>query len=321
MPSRRVWCLGMLGLLVILAGFPARLEAAWVWSPQTGWIGPSGAVKDTPKAQLDHALSFFEKQDYDRARIELKKLLTHYKSAREAAEAQYYLGRCHEAKADYYEAFLEYRKTIQTYPSSSRFNEVLERMAQIGNYFLSGKKRRLLGTAALLPARDKAIEIFQAIVEDGPFSQQGELAQYKLGLAHLALGEYEQAVSAFQQLIERYPTSPLVDDARFQLTQASLKGTFKPEYDQAPADQAIEELGAFVKEYPTSDLAPQAVERLQVLRERRAAHEFQVAQWYERRRQFTAALVYYQEIVAQYAGTSWAPQASARIAILQPLFQ
>ena len=318
MSSRWIWCFS---LLVLLAGLPARLEAAWVWSPQTGWIGPAGAVKDTPQAQLDYARSFFEKQDYDRARIEMKKLLRHYKDSREAAEAQYYVGRCHEAKADYYEAFREYRRTIQIYPSTSRFNEVLERMAQIGNYFLSGKKRRLLGTAALLPARDKAVEIFQAIVEDGPFSQQGELAQYKLGLAHLALGEYEQAVSAFQQLIERYPSSPLVDDARFQIAQASLKGTFKPGYDQSPADQAIGELEVFVQEYPTSDFSAQAVERLQVLLERRAAHEFQVAQWYERRNLYPSALIYYQEIVDHYAGTSWAPKATARIAVLEPIFQ
>ena len=307
--------------LTVLVGFPVPLEAAWVWSPQTGWIGPGGAVKDTPEEQLAHAMKFFENSEYDRARVEFKKLLKAYKDSREAAEAQHYIGRCHEEQGDYYEAFLAYRKTIQTYPSTSRFDDCLSRMYQIGNLFLSGKKRRLLGTAALLPARDKAIEIFQAIVEDGPFSEHGELAQYKLGLAHLALGEYEQAVSAFEQLIERYPHSPLVDDARFQLAQASLKGTFRPGYDQHPTDQAIEELETFAEEYPSSDLSPGAIERIQTLRERRAQHEFQVAQFYERRKQFASALIYYQGIVSRYAETSWAPKALARIESLQPRAQ
>ncbi len=300
-------------------GRVACVEAAWVWSPQTGWIGPSGAVKDTPAAQFDYALAFFQQGEYDKAKIELKKLLKHYRESREAADAQYYLGRCLEGRRDYYEAFLAYRRTLQVYPSTTRFSEILERMMQLGNYFLSGKKRRLLGTAALLPARDKAVEIFQAIVEDGPFSSQGELAQYKLGIAHLALEEYEQAVSAFEQLIERYPASPLVDDARFQLAQASLKGTFKPGYDQHATDQAVEELEVFVKEYPTSDLSPQALNRLQTLRERRAEHEFQVAQYYERRKQLASAILYYQSVVDQYAETSWAPKAAARLAILEPL--
>ncbi len=313
--NRRWWC-AML-CLALVSSAPVS-EAAFVWSPQTGWIGPGGAVKDSPEEQLDYAKGFFDKGDYHRARVEFKKLLTHYKKSHEAPDAQYYLGRSYEEDRDYYKAFQEYRRTLETYPSTSRFEEILERMYQIGNYFLSGKKRKLLGTAALLPARDKAAEIFQVLVEDGPFSQYGELAQYKLGIAYLSLGEYEQAVSAFEQLIDRYPKSTLVDDARFQLAQASLKGSFKAGYDPHSIDQAIGELQSFVSEYSKSDLAPEAVAHLQTLRERRAADEFQVAQFYERRRHPESAVLYYQEIINRYADTTWAPKAISRIQILQP---
>jgi len=307
-------------LLVVLAG-PARSEAAWVWSPQTGWVGPSGAVKDTPEEQLAYGVSLFEQQDYKRARKEFKKLLKHYKDSREAAEAQYHIGRCLEEEADYYAAFLAYRETVEVYPSTERFEEILERMYRIGNYFLEGHKRKVFGTVAILPAREKAVEIFRAMVEDGPFSPHGELAQYKLGLAHLALGEYEQAVSAFEQLIDRYSSSPLVDDARFQLAQASLKGTFRPGYDQYPTEQAIEELEVFVSGYASSDLAPEALERLQTLREQRAAHEYGVAQFYERRREWEAARVYYEAVVNQYGDTSLAPQAASRLHIVRQRLQ
>ena len=266
------------GLLMMMGMAPPAF-AGWVWSPQTGWIGPTGAVKDTPGEQLVFAVAFFDRQDYDRARKEFKKLLRAYKESREAAEAQYYLGRCYEEDGDYYNAFLEYRKTIQVYPSTKRFDEILGREYQLGNYFLAGKKRKLFGMAAILPARDKAVEIFQAIVDDGPFSEHGQLAQYKLGLAHLALADYEQAVSAFQQVISRYPDLPLVDDAHFQIAQASLKGTFKPAYDQSPTDLAMRELEAFVREYPESGLTSEASTRLQELKERRAEHEYQVGQF------------------------------------------
>ncbi len=306
--------------LVLVTSFMAAPPAfaAWMWSPQTGWIGPTGAVKDTPEEQLAAAMTFFEQKEYERARREFQKLLRAYKESPQAAEAQYYLGRSFEEDGDYYKAFLEYRKTIQTYPSTKRFDEILEREYQLGNYFLSGKKRKLLGTAAIIPARDKAIEIFQAIVDDGPFSEHGQLAQYKLGLAHLALQDYELAVSAFEQLISRYPDSPLVDDARFQMAQASLKGTFKPEYDQAPTDVAVRELDTFVKEYPQSDLSNEAGQRLKELQERRAQHEYEVAQFYERRRHPDSARVYYETIVKQFGNTSWAQKAAARIEALQP---
>ena len=292
-------------------------SAAWVWSPQTGWIGPTGAVKDSPEEQLAFAVAFFDRKDYDRARKEFKKLLRAYKESREAGEAQYYVGRCLEESGDYYKAFLEYRKTTQTYPSTKRFDEILEREFQIGNYFLAGKKRKVFGTVALLPARDKAVEIFQAIVDDGPFSEYGQLAQYKLGLSHLALHDYEQAVSAFEQVVSRYPYSPLVDDARFQIAQASLKGTFRADYDQSPTDLAIRELEAFLREYPESDLSKDAAARLRELTERRAQHEYQVAQFYERRKHPASALLYYTSIVEHFPQTAWAPQAAARLHILQ----
>ena len=309
-------------LLTILLGcalsglFPSPAFAGWIWSPQTGWIGPTGAVKDSPEEQLVFAVAFFDRKDYDRAGKEFKKLLKAYKESREAAEAQYYLGRCSEEDGDYYKAFKEYRKTVQTYPSTKRFDEILEHEYQLGNYFLAGKKRKLLGIAAILPARDKAIEIFQAIVDDGPFSEHGQLAQYKLGLAHLALADYEEAVTAFEQVISRYPDSPLVDDSRFQIAQASLKGTFRPGYDQSPTDLAIRELDAFVREYPDSELSTDAATRLTELTERRAQHEYQVAQFYEHRRRLASALIYYQTIVEQFPGTAKAPQAAARIQIL-----
>ncbi|MBI3996620.1 MAG: outer membrane protein assembly factor BamD [Candidatus Omnitrophica bacterium] len=310
--------LSIASALILTVGVPSTAFAAWVWSPQTGWIGPSGAVKDTPEEQLLFAVGFFERHDYHRAGIEFRKLLKSYKQSHEAAEAQYYVGRCNEEEGDYYKAFLEYRKTVQTYPSTKRFDEILEREYQLGNYFLAGKKRKLFGIAALLPARDKAVEIFQAIVDDGPFSEHGQLAQYKLGLAHLALQDYEAAVSAFEQVISRYPDSPLVDDARFQIAQASLKGTFKAEYDQSPTDHAVRELEAFVHEYPESSLSKEAAGRLEELKTRRAQHEFQVAQFYERRRHPESARIYYEAIVQQFGATSWAAQAAARLQVLTP---
>ena len=315
MKANRIVSLILVFLLSAASAPPAF--AMWIWSPQTGWVGPTGAVKDTPEEQLAFATAFFDRKDYDRARKEFQKLLKAYKNSREAAEAQYFLGRCYEEDGDYYKAFLAYRKTIQTYPSTKRFDEVLEHEYQLGNYFLAGKKRKIFGMAALFPARDKAVEIFQAITDDGPFSEYGQLAQYKLGLAHFALGDYEAAVSAFEQVVSRYPDSPLVDDARFQIAQASLKGVFRPGYDQSPTDQATHELEVFLKEYPESELAADATTRLKELRERRAQHEYEVGRFYERRKHITSALIYYQTIVSDFAQTAWAPQAAARIQILQ----
>ena len=302
---------------VALGGMPAA-QAAWVWSPSTGWVGPSGAVKDSPQEQLAFAQGFFEQRDYPRAVQEFRKLVKAYKASPEAADAQYFVGRCAEETTDYYRAFVEYRKTIQTYPSTSKFNDILEREFRLGNLFLGGQKRKMLGKFAWWPARDKAVEIFRAIVEDAPFTEYGQLAQYQLGLSHMALKDYEAAVGAFEELITKYPESSLVDDARFQIAQASLKGTFRPDYDQSPTERAIRELRTFLREYPESELASEAGRRLGELTERWAQHEYQIGEFYEGRRQKEAALLYYESLVSRFGQTSWAPKAVAKIQALQP---
>ena len=310
----------VLPLIVLLATgvFIANsTEAGWVWSPKTGWIGPSGAVRDTPEEQLAVAIAYFDRKEYDRARIEFRKLIRAYQDSPQGPEAQYYLGRCEEETGDYYKAFKQYRKTIQVYPSTMRFDEILEREYQIANHFMAGTRRKIFGLAALLPARDKAVEIFEAIVDDGPFSQYGELAQYKLGLAHASIQNYEQAVTAFEQLIAKYPESPLVDDAHFQIAMASLKGTFRVGYDQSPTDLAIKELASFAHDYPGSELVDEAAARMKELKERRAEHEYLVGQFYERRKRLVSAKTYYSAIIDQYAETSWAPKAAERVAILE----
>ncbi len=307
----------LLSLLLASTAFAPSASAAWMWSPQTGWVGPSGAVKDSPQEQLDFAVHFFEQKNYNRARIEFRKLVNTYQASHEASEGQFYLGRCEEERGDYYKAFKEYRKTIQVYPSTKRFEEILGREYQLGNYFLAGKKRMVFGVAAILPARDKAVEIFQAIADDGPFSENGQLAQYKLGLSHLALQDYEAAVNAFEEVITRYPQSPLVDDARYQIALASLKGTFRPEYDQSPTQLAIRELDAFLRTNPKSDLAQQATARLADLKERSAEHDYRVAQFYEQRRRPASAHIYYAAIMDEQGQTSWAPKAAARLHVLE----
>ncbi|MBI3010063.1 MAG: hypothetical protein HYY57_03655, partial [Candidatus Omnitrophica bacterium] len=64
-------------LAIVLVSFIAAPSAfaAWVWSPQTGWVGPGGAVKDSPQEQLVFAVAFFDRKDYEKARGEFKKLL------------------------------------------------------------------------------------------------------------------------------------------------------------------------------------------------------------------------------------------------------
>ncbi len=296
---------------------PRSAEAVWIWTPKTGkWINPRYAVKDTPEAQYKFAQTFVEKKDYNRARLEFHSLLKHFPQSAWAPDAQLGIGRTYEAEGDYYQAFVEYRKVLQTYPSITRVDEIVEHEFHIGELFLKGQKRKLFGSAEIIPAQDKAVEIFQSILDDAPYAALGDQAQFKLGESYRAIGQFDDAKKAFEQLLERYPNSPLVDRARYEVAMSAKYAALPSGYDQAGTDQALQEFAKFKGQFPDSGLSAQVDQEVAQLRQQRARHAFDVAQFYEQQHALESARIYYQDIVTNYQDSSLAPQAQARLQAL-----
>lgn len=308
--------LPLLVTLLVCATYPASASAEWIWMPRVGkWINPKKAAKETPELQLEHAMKFWEQKKYEKALDEFRKLVKAYPQSSDAPEAQYYVGRCQEELRNYYEAFKAYRKVIQVYPTSTKTSDILEREYRIGNLFFQGEKREVLG-AKVLPGIDAAIEVYSTIVEDAPFSAHGPLALYKWGMALKILGQYQQASDIFQRLVEEYPQHALVSDAKFQVADCARKTARATAYDQSYAAEAAEDFEQFIKEHPESHLIPEAEDHLSALEAQRAQQDFEVAQFYEGRRAFDSARVYYQSIMRRYPESDWATKAATRIETL-----
>ncbi len=64
---------------------------------------------------------------------------------------------------------------------------------------------------------NKAIEIYEFILNKYPDSFYGDYTQYQLGLALLKVAKYDEAVTAFKSLKAEFPESKLLDDAAYAL--------------------------------------------------------------------------------------------------------
>jgi tol-pal system protein YbgF len=102
-----------------------------------------------------------------------------------------------------------------------------------------------------------AISGFTSFLSTYPNSPIAENAQYWLGEAHYAKGEYDQAANAFRVVGERWPTSRKAPDALLKLgySQIELK----------QVGQARVTLGDVTRKFPDSDAARLASERLSKL--------------------------------------------------------
>ncbi len=289
----------------------------WIWSPKSStFTNPKKIAKQTPQEQLRWALSFYEAKEYSRALLEMETLVRRYPHSTEASEAQFYAGRCYEALENYERAYKAYDAVIQKYPNSGRIQEVLEQEYRIANLFYSGKKRKIAGLE-ILPSHEKAIEIFKQIVEHAPYGSYAELSQYKIGECYKKIGNYAEARRAFEKLIEEYPKSQLLDDAKYQIALVTFKMSRAASYDEEATDKAIAEFSKFVEEHPESELVQESQEAVHELRERKAEKAFEIAEFYAKQEEWPAAKVYYDKVIEQHAESPWAGRALEKLTILQ----
>ncbi len=303
--------------IFIISVFTVNAHAYWVWTPESGkWVNPKYAVKDTPEEQFDIAIGFYKSKEYKRAIGEFQKLLNYYAKSELAPTSQYYIGRVYEDMEEYYHAYLAYQRTVDSYPFTEKIDEVVEREYRIGNLFLTGQKAKVLGVA-ILPALDKAIEIFTKVVENAPYGKYAPMAQFKIGQTYKKDQNFNGAITEFQKLIDTYPESELVDDAKYEIAYCTYKASLHPRYDQTPTDEAIEQFKEFATQHEDTELSKEADAALRRLREKKAESLYQTAFFYDKQKHYDSALIYYNDIIEKFPNTVSAIKALSRIKIIE----
>lgn len=279
--------------------------AAWIWTPDIGkWVNPKKASKDTPEEQLGWAMQFYNKKDWGRALEEFEKLTQFFPNSRLAAEGVYFQGLCWEAKGDIAKASDRYQKLIDSYPYSDRIKDAVKREFDVAGEFASGKKIKVLGMP-LLTGQEKALELYKHIVKNAPFGSYGDQAQFQIGEVYKSAGEYEDAQTAFQAVVDEYPNSEWVAKARYEIANCSMLSSKKAQYNEQYAEKAIDEFRGFKNAFPTDKQSLEADEAIKALRALKAQTSFETGQFYERQKKYKSAKVYYLQVAQNYPDTSY----------------
>lgn len=304
-------------LLCLIPAMPSW--GYWIWSPEQGkFINAESAGEDTADAQYQYALQLYREKNLEKAEKELSDLVDKFPAASIAPEAQYRLGTIYEEIGDYLKAFKAYKKLIDSYPQSERLTEIIEREYRIGNVFLSGKKGKFMGLE-ILPSLPKAAEVFMHIVEKAPYGEYGDKAQQRLGIVYKQMGQYEKAMEAFQGLIDQYPQSELVPEARFELAETSFLKSANEFRDQRALDEAGTQVEEFLERYPDSESSVTAAKFRQQIDEKNAEKNYRIGLYYEKTDYLQSALIYYKDVAERYPHTKWGEKANERLqALKQP---
>jgi outer membrane protein assembly factor BamD len=291
--------------------------AFWVWTPKNKtFVDPKVAAKDTPQEQFDWAMHFYKKQDFKRAAEEFVRLTKQYKDSDLAPESQYYAGRSYEELGKYWFAYENYQKTVDNYPFTKRLDEIVEREYNIANIFQTKDTPKLMDLE-LSMALERSVTIYQKVVDNLPFGKYADKALYKMAESYRRLYKYNEAMEAYERIINDYPNSPLVPESKYQLAFTVYEASRDPDYDQEHTDEAIKKFEKIAESTAIPAIAEEADKAMEHLKNRKADSLLKIADFYEKRKKYASALFYCKDIARQYPETEAAKVAELRIEYLK----
>ena len=148
----------------------------------------------------------------------------------------------------------------------------------------------------------KAIEYFQEVIDNYPYSDYAVLAELQIGDIHFERHEYEEASSYYHDFVELHPNHPKVSYALYRNGLCSYNQMRDVQRDQAPTREAVAQFKALLERYPDSEMAADAQMRLIECQNRLADQDIEIGDyyfaqhaWYAAARRYKLALTDYPE--------------------------
>lgn len=174
-----------------------------------------------------------------------------------------------------------------------------------------------------------AIEQLELLEARFPFGRFAEQAQLELIFAHYQTQDMESARAGADRFIRLHPTHPSVDYAyylkalaAYRYREGFLDRIFSADpasRDMAPVRESYSELALLLREFPNSQYAPDARQRMLLLRDLLAKSEIFAAEHYLRRGALVAAANRGAYVIENYPDT--AARADALAVMVEAYFK
>ena len=303
---------------LVLAFFilPApRVHASVVYRPGEGFHSEeedAGVIEKSASEQLHKAQTLEEEGRYKKAIGAYRALLSGYPTSGAASQAQFKIAELCEKIGEPERAFKAYGKYISAYPKGKEFSTVVERQYGIAKAFLNGERRKLFGVKTF-PSMERSQKMFEEIVKNAPYSPYAALAQFNLGMALEKQGQTTEAIAAYQLTVDNYPNEDIAADAQYQIGYIQMHLMEKGSNDQSLRTKAHDAFEDFIVRYPQSEKVSQARENLAKISGSDLEKTLGIARFYEKTKNFKAAVIYYNEVIQMSKDSEEAAEAAKAI--------
>lgn len=159
-----------------------------------------------------------------------------------------------------------------------------------------------------------AAALFDEVERQHPYSPWARRAQLMGAFAYYAQRDYTKAVSSAQRFLSIHPGNRDAPYAYYLMGISYYEQISDVERDQAITRQALGALTEVVRRYPRSEYAADARLKIDLVNDHLAGKEMEIGRFYERRGQWLAAQLRFQNVIDEYQTTSHTPEALYRLA-------
>lgn len=160
-----------------------------------------------------------------------------------------------------------------------------------------------------------AIEIFQEIVDNYPYSEYEPLAQLRIADAYYEQELYEEALSYYKDFSELHPEHEKVPYTISRTARAYYHKAKGPERDQTATRKAIAQLERLMERHPHAPETAEAEKMWRELRARLGRHAMDIGDFYLERSEYQSAAHRYRSVLNDFPGLGFDAEALYKLGI------
>ncbi len=160
-----------------------------------------------------------------------------------------------------------------------------------------------LGEATIKKDTEKGLLYLRQVIDSFPKSFYAQRAKLLIADAYFRKGDESNMILAaaeYREFIRSYPYSPSAAYAQYQIAMTFFKKMLKPGRDPSKTQQALAEFKKVLTDFPGSDQAKEAQDKIKTCEERLAGHSAEIAISYYDRRGYRATISRLTEVMNQY---------------------
>jgi outer membrane protein assembly factor BamD len=147
-----------------------------------------------------------------------------------------------------------------------------------------------------------AIDKFQDIIDNYPYSEYAVLAELRIADAHFAQSRWEEALGYYRDFAQLHPDHEKVPYTMLRTALCHERQSEKSVRDQTQTREAVAALDQLILRYPNAPETAEAEELWKKLRRKLAKQALQVGDFYFQREEYQSAANRYRSVIDEFPG-------------------